>query len=79
MSAQHGKKSGRGGSEECSVSWPALWRSGTVNRLALAQVGVVRGGQDASTVAPEQPLQVAVVDVGKEHLAHVCERNVQSW
>ena len=41
----------------------------TIDRLTLAQVGVVRRGQDAPAVAAQQPLEVPVVDVGKEHAA----------
>ena len=39
-----------------------------VDGLALAEVGVVGGGEDAAAVATEQALEVAVVDVVEEHL-----------
>ena len=39
----------------------------TVDGLALGQVLVVRAGQYAGAVAAEEALQVAVVDVAKEH------------
>ena len=47
----------------------------TVDGLALGQVLVVRAGQYAGAVAAEEALQVAVVDVAKEH-RFVC---VEVW
>ena len=43
-------------------------RARTIDRLALAEVGIVRRAEDAAAEAAQQALEVAVVNVAKQHL-----------
>jgi hypothetical protein len=43
-------------------------RARTIDRLALAEVGIVRRAEDAAAEAAQQALEVAVVNVAEQHL-----------